>query len=86
MDSYAIEKTGVRKFTVTVTSPKKLRWKPLDSTGISITSNSVTSDGSGKNYTWDIEVERPGFYELRMLKQGKDGVFHRIVIPIAASR
>ncbi|HJJ48712.1 MAG TPA: hypothetical protein O0X39_06990 [Methanocorpusculum sp.] len=86
MDSYAIKKTGARRFTVTVTSPKNLRWKPLDSTGICIIRNSTTDGSSGKNYIWDLEVEKPGSYEFRMLHQGKDGVFRRLNIPIVASR
>ena len=85
MDSYEIHKRSERTFTVTVTSPKNLRWRPLDSEGICITDISTSFDSSGKNYTWELEVEKPGTYELKMMHQGNDGVFRRITIPIIAS-
>lgn len=85
MDSYAIHKTGKRSFTVTVTSPKNLRWRPLDSEGICIVENSTSNDSNGKNYTWELEVEKPGKYEFSMMHQGIDGVFRKITIPIVAS-
>lgn len=84
MDSYEIRKDGDRCFTVTVTSPKNLEWKPLDSDGICIVNNNCTTNGDGKNYTWTLEVEKPGFYQLRMIHQSLDGVFKKIVIPIVA--
>jgi len=85
MDSYAIRKNGARSFTVIITSPRCLPWRPLDSDGICIVGNDCTKDENGNNYTWTIEVEKPGTYQFRMLHQSGDGVFKKLVIPVIAS-
>ncbi|MDO5844928.1 MAG: hypothetical protein Q4Q53_07275 [Methanocorpusculum sp.] len=84
MDSYEVRKESERCFTVTVTSPKNLEWKPLDSSGINIVNKNCTTNSNGKNYSWTLEVDEPGLYELRMIHQSFDGVFKKIVIPIIA--
>ena len=83
MYAYAIQKNGARSFTVTITSPHGLSWRPLDSDGICIIGNDCTKDANGNN-TWTIEVEKPGTYELRMLHQSGDGVFKKLIIPVIA--
>jgi len=86
MDSYEIQKTGERRFTVTVFSPKNLRWRPLDSTGICILSNRTSDSSNGMEYAWELEVKKPGRYEFKMMHQGKDGVFRKLIIPVIASK
>lgn len=84
MESYEVRKESDRCFTVTVTSPKSLEWKPLDSEGISIINIDCTTTDDGKNYSWTLEVDKPGLYHLKMIHQSLDGVFKKIVIPIVA--
>lgn len=84
MDSYAIRRNSERNFTVTVKSPANLKWKPLESDGISIIDNQTKLNSDGKDYSWTLEVEKPGYYEFNMIHQGVDGVFKRFVIPIKA--
>ena len=84
MNSYAIQKNDARRFTVTITSPHGLSWRPLDSDGICIIENNCIKDANGNNYTWTIEVEKPGIYEFRVLHQSIDGVFKKLIIPVIA--
>ncbi|MDU9376140.1 hypothetical protein McpSp1_07320 [Methanocorpusculaceae archaeon Sp1] len=84
MDSYTIRKINARSFTVTVTSPSKQSWKTLQSRGLKVTDIRSSSDAAGQFYTWTIQAEKPGIYELRMVQQSDDGAYRKVVIPIIA--
>ncbi|MDV0442662.1 hypothetical protein [Methanorbis rubei] len=83
MDSYTIRKINARSFTVTVTSPSKQSWKTLQSRGLKVTDNMSSPDAAGQ-YSWTIQAEKPGVYELRMVQQSDDGAYRKVVIPIIA--
>jgi len=85
MDSYAIQKNSETSFTVIITSPHSLPWRPLDSEGINIVENDCRIDENGRNYIWTVEVERPGTYEFKILHQSGDGVFKKLVIPLISA-
>ena len=86
MDSYAIQKNSETSFTVIITSPHSLTWRPLDSDGISIVENDCTINENGRNYIWTVEVEKPGTYEFKILHQSGDGVYKKLVIPLICKR
>lgn len=85
MDSYAIQKNSEKNFTVIITSPHSLAWRPLDSEGINIVGNDSTVDENGRNYIWTVEVDKPGTYEFRILHQSGDGVYKKLVIPLISA-
>lgn len=82
MDSYIIRKNSPTSFTVTVTSPRNQLWKTLSSDGLAVTEEKESPHGDEKEYSWTIQAERPGSYELRMLRQSYDGAFRKVVIPL----
>ncbi len=85
MDSYTIRKINARSFTVTVTSPSKQSWKTLQSSGLKVTDiQSSSNNAGGQFYSWTIQAEKPGIYELRMIQQSDDGAYRKVVIPIIA--
>ena len=85
MDSYAIQKNSETSFTVIITSPHSLPWRPLDSEGINIVENDCMIDENGRNYIWTVEVERPGTYEFKILHQSGDGMYKKLVIPLIST-
>jgi predicted DNA binding protein len=82
MDSYAIRKNSPTSFTVIVTSPKNQMWKTLSSAGLTVTEEHRSGDG--QDYSWIVQAEKPGNYELRMLRQSVDGAFRQFVIPLSS--
>lgn len=84
MDSYVIRKNSARCFTVMVTSPGNQLWKPLDSNGLALVNEHCIPNGANLEYFWTVEAEKPGSYELRMIRQSNDGAFRKMIIPIIA--
>ncbi len=84
MDSYMIRKNSATCFTVIVTSPRNQSWKPLESNGLAVRDEHCIPHGASQEYLWTVEVEEPGTYELRMIRQSCDGAFRKVIIPIIA--
>lgn len=82
MDSYIIRRNSPTSFTVTVTSPKNQMWRTLNSDGLAVTDEYRKENGDEQDCSWTVQAEKPGHYELRMLRQSYDGAFRKVVIPL----